>query len=74
MPDRRISAEDVEAIAVGAGILGTGGGGNVYVAKLWIRRLHLQSDDDMTGPSASPSLPSELAGIAKAMEAETADA
>ncbi len=34
-----ITAADVEAIAVGAGILGTGGGGNVYVAKLWIRQL-----------------------------------
>lgn len=75
MPDRRISAEDVEAIAVGAGILGTGGGGNVYVAKLWIRRLHLQNDDDMTRAFASPRLSSELAGIAKPMEAaETAEA
>lgn len=34
-----LTSQDIEAIAVGAGILGTGGGGNVYVAKLWIRRL-----------------------------------
>jgi hypothetical protein len=36
---REIRAADVDALGVGAGILGTGGGGNVYVAKLWIRRL-----------------------------------
>lgn len=34
-----LRAGDIEAIAVGAGILGTGGGGNVTVAKLWVRRL-----------------------------------
>ncbi len=34
-----IRAADIDPLGVGAGILGTGGGGNVYVAKLWIRRL-----------------------------------
>lgn len=34
-----ISADDLEAIAIGAGILGTGGGGNPYVAKLWVGAL-----------------------------------
>jgi hypothetical protein len=36
---RELRAADIDALGVGAGILGTGGGGNVYVAKLWIRRL-----------------------------------
>jgi DUF917 family protein len=39
MRERAIGAADIDALGVGAGILGTGGGGNVYVAKLWIRRL-----------------------------------
>ena len=39
MPEHALSARGLEAIAIGAGILGTGGGGNVYVAKLWIREL-----------------------------------
>jgi DUF917 family protein len=39
MPERALSGRGLEAIAIGAGILGTGGGGNVYVAKLWIREL-----------------------------------
>ncbi|WP_148235755.1 DUF917 domain-containing protein [Thermaerobacter marianensis] len=33
-----VTLEDVEAIAVGAGILGTGGGGNPYLGKLQLRR------------------------------------
>jgi DUF917 family protein len=39
MPERAISIPELEAISLGAGILGTGGGGNVYVGKLWIREL-----------------------------------
>jgi DUF917 family protein len=39
MPERAIWIPDLEAISLGAGILGTGGGGNVYVGKLWIREL-----------------------------------
>jgi len=31
---REIVAEDLEALAIGAGILGTGGGGNPYIGKL----------------------------------------
>ncbi|HEY8415576.1 MAG TPA: DUF917 domain-containing protein [Thermaerobacter sp.] len=36
-----VSLDDLEAIAVGAGILGTGGGGNPYLGKLQLRR-HLE--------------------------------
>ena len=32
-----IDADDLESISLGAGILGTGGGGNPYVAKVWAR-------------------------------------
>ena len=32
-----VDADALESIAVGAGILGTGGGGNPYVAKVWAR-------------------------------------
>lgn len=31
----RVDAETLEALSLGAGILGTGGGGNPYVAKVW---------------------------------------
>src|ERR1041384_4485419 len=34
---REIDADTLESIALGAGILGTGGGGNPYVAKLWAK-------------------------------------
>jgi DUF917 family protein len=34
-----ITAETLEAIEIGAGILGTGGGGNPYLGKLFARRL-----------------------------------
>lgn len=39
MAEWRLDLEGLEALALGAGVLGTGGGGNVYVAKLWIREL-----------------------------------
>lgn len=34
-----LSPEQLEALAIGAGILGTGGGGNPYYGKLHVRRL-----------------------------------
>lgn len=34
----QVTPEDLENIAVGAGILGTGGGGNPYLGKLMVRR------------------------------------
>jgi len=34
-----VDAEALESIAIGAGILGTGGGGNPYIGKLRARRL-----------------------------------
>jgi hypothetical protein len=34
--ERYITIEDVEAIAIGAGILGTGGGGNTYMGQTWL--------------------------------------
>jgi hypothetical protein len=40
----RITADDLEAIAVGAGILGTGGGGNPRIGRL--RLLSILDDDD----------------------------
>jgi DUF917 family protein len=39
-PLRPVSAEDVESLAVGAWILGTGGGGSPYLALLNMRRLY----------------------------------
>jgi uncharacterized protein len=33
-----VTLGDVEAIAIGAGILGTGGGGNTYLGKIWLER------------------------------------
>lgn len=33
----QVDAETLESLALGAGILGTGGGGNPYVAKVWAR-------------------------------------
>lgn len=35
---RRIGLDDTQAIALGAGILGTGGGGNTYVGKTWLEK------------------------------------
>jgi DUF917 family protein len=34
---RLISLEQIEPIAIGAGVLGTGGGGNTYLGALWLR-------------------------------------
>lgn len=34
--ERQITLNDTEALAIGAGILGTGGGGNTYIGRLWL--------------------------------------
>ena len=34
----KLSLADVPAIAIGAGILGTGGGGNTYLGSVWLQR------------------------------------
>ena len=33
---KEINLTDCEAVALGAGILGTGGGGNTYLGKIWL--------------------------------------
>lgn len=33
-----ITLADVDAVAIGAGILGTGGGGNTYIGRTWLRK------------------------------------
>jgi hypothetical protein len=35
---REITRDDTLALALGAGILGTGGGGNTYVGRIWLER------------------------------------
>ncbi|MCR8546922.1 DUF917 domain-containing protein [Salipiger sp. P9] len=40
LPAREISAEEIEHLAVGAWVLGTGGGGSPYLALLNMRRLY----------------------------------
>ncbi len=35
--ERTITSEQVEPIAIGAGVLGTGGGGSTYLGALWLR-------------------------------------
>jgi DUF917 family protein len=39
LPNRQLSEADLEALAIGAAILGTGGGGNPYLGKLRAREL-----------------------------------
>lgn len=34
-----ITSDDVESIAIGAGILGTGGGGNPYLGEIWMKSM-----------------------------------
>jgi uncharacterized protein len=36
MMERLLTLQDIEAIAIGAGILGTGGGGNTYIGRVWL--------------------------------------
>ncbi|MEF2070321.1 DUF917 domain-containing protein [Consotaella aegiceratis] len=40
LPSRELSAEEIEYLAVGAWVLGTGGGGSPYLALLNMRRLY----------------------------------
>ena len=42
MPQREIDADDIESLAVGAWILGTGGGGSPYLGLLNMRRLYAE--------------------------------
>jgi len=58
-PMREITAEDIESLAVGAWILGTGGGGSPYLGLLNMRRLYaedrrvrLMSPDDLADDDA----------------------
>jgi len=37
--ERQITLHDTEALAIGAGILGTGGGGNTYIGRVWLDKL-----------------------------------
>jgi DUF917 family protein len=34
---RLITLDDIDALALGAGVLGTGGGGNTYLGRVWLR-------------------------------------
>ena len=42
MTGRELTLEDIESLAVGAWVLGTGGGGNPYVPLLNMRALYKQ--------------------------------
>ncbi|MEO8395279.1 MAG: DUF917 domain-containing protein, partial [Chloroflexota bacterium] len=39
MASWNVTSDDLESIAIGAGILGTGGGGNPYLGKIWMQGL-----------------------------------
>jgi len=66
---RALSLDDIESLAVGAWILGTGGGGNPYLALLNMRMLYRDghrvelmdaadlADDDLVGTAASMGAP-----------------
>src|SRR5204863_3210070 len=66
---RELALDEIESLAVGAWILGTGGGGNPYLALLNMRLLYKEghrvelmdaadlADDDMVGTSASMGAP-----------------
>ena len=43
MPARPVSLDEFESIAIGAWILGTGGGGSPYLALLNLRQLYRKS-------------------------------
>ncbi len=49
----RVTLDDVEAIAIGAGILGTGGGGNPYLGSVHLRQvLETMGPQTVIAPSA----------------------
>ena len=66
---RPVSAEEIESLAIGAWILGTGGGGSPYLALLNMRRLYKQgvvcqlmdaselADDDMVAVVSNMGAP-----------------
>ena len=66
---RELSIEDIESLAVGAWVLGTGGGGNPYLPLLNMRALYREGrrvqlmdaadlgDDDLVGMAASMGAP-----------------
>jgi DUF917 family protein len=56
-----VTEDDLESIAIGAGILGTGGGGNPYRGKLLARR-HLREGGKMTVVSLD-ELPNDALGV-----------
>ncbi len=33
-----VTLDDTLALALGAGVLGTGGGGNTYIGRIWLER------------------------------------
>ena len=41
---KKISIEDMENIALGGAFLGTGGGGDPYLANLWLNRRSKKTD------------------------------
>ena len=69
MSVREITADDIESLAVGAWILGTGGGGSPYLPLLNMRRLYREGyrvqlmdaadldDDDLVGTVANMGAP-----------------
>lgn len=51
----RVTLDDLERLAIGAGILGTGGGGNPYIGKLLARQLLLAGATiDVVSPDEVP--------------------
>ena len=69
---REITVDDLEDIALGAAVLGTGGGGNPYVGKLMARGVMERrgpvrlldpgelADDDLVVPSAMMGAPTVM--------------
>ena len=80
-PLRPVSAEEIESLAIGAWILGTGGGGSPYLALLNMRALYRQgavvslmdpadlADDDLVGVVSNMGAP--LVGQERLTDART---
>ena len=78
---RDITADDIESLAVGAWILGTGGGGNPYLSLLNMRRLYREghrvqlmpasdlADDDQVAVVANVGAP--LVGLERLTDSRT---
>ncbi len=81
MSRREITEDDIESLAVGAWVLGTGGGGNPYLSLLNMRALYREGrrvqlmpasdldDDDWVGVIANMGAP--LVGIERLTDHET---